>query len=183
MAAVDRPRPTATQAASGIFVYLHYRLTNKSVRARRTYTLTLPYTLTLLLAEHMVLSRPALYAVPLCTYFRTLLIHSPGTSDLLGCLFQYSANGHGNTDSDSHLHVDFKAKIVLHNITLQAASLCTYIRAWLIQVSGHVELKHQHRHRPRIRPLVYRRRNTSTVPSGICKYGKSKAEKVLPVHP
>jgi len=58
----------------------------------------------------------------------------------------------------------------------QAASLCTYIRAWLIQVSGYVGLTHKHRHRPRIRPLVDRRRNTDTVlvPAGICEQYRRK---------
>jgi len=44
----------------------------------------------------------------------------------------------------------------------QSASLCTYISAWLIQLSGHVGLVQQHCHRPRIWPLVDRRQNTST---------------------
>jgi len=49
----------------------------------------------------------------------------------------------------------------LHS-TIQAAPLRTYISAWLIQVSGHIRLIDQHRHRPRIRAFVDRRRITST---------------------
>jgi len=72
----------------------------------------------------------------------------PSTSDLLGCRFQYSANSRVNRPRPV--------------ATQAAASLC-YIRAWLIQVSGHVGLILQHNHRPRIWPLVDQRRNTGTV--------------------
>jgi len=51
-AAVDRPRPAATQAASGVFVYLYYSLTNTSVWACQTYTPTPP------LAKDTALGRP-----------------------------------------------------------------------------------------------------------------------------
>jgi len=47
---------------------------------------------------------------------------------VLGCRFRYSAV-HG-----------------LRLAATQVASLCTYVRAWLIQVSGHVGLIHQHCH-------------------------------------
>jgi len=82
--------------ASDVFVCLYESQTTTSVRARQTYTSTLPP------AEDTVLSWPASYAVP----------------------------------------------------------LCTYIRAWVLRVSGHVGLIHQHCHRPRIRPLVDQHWNT-----------------------
>jgi len=118
------------------------------------YTYTAIYSQTAALAEDMllVLSRSFVdrrHARSLCA-----IILEPdkykcwGTSDLLGCHFQYST-------------VDWPRRAAT-----QAASLCTYIRACLIQVSEHVRLIHQHRHRPVFVNNKYRYHTSGKSPTG-----------------
>jgi len=77
----------------------------------------------------------------------------------------------GNKDADSDTPQTAAVDRPLSEAT-QGASLCTYISALLMQVSGHFGL-HQHCHRLRIRPLV----EILVVPTGTCV-----TEKVLPAH-